>query len=207
MSSGVDKELPPVISDPIVISETPNLPYHYMQYYKPETVIAVTDEYFSGKSLFAISKNKDMPSYNTLLRWRKEIPEFRNKLMEARETRAMFFEEMAEEAVHEELSTGMKDRAAAARMKFDLYKWRAEVNDPAIYGKKTQVSGDPTRPIIFNINTGVPKSQYEKEITLDEQGIAKVVESQVMSAASEVTSGCEDIISEEVGFVEADSDG
>lgn len=146
----------------------------YRVAYSDELAARVCDLYIAGNSLRKISKLEGMPSYAALLRWAKERKEFREQLVASRAVRALHFEDTALAAADEVLDMDDKDRAAVARLRFDAFKWGAEVNDPAQYGKKTTISGDASKPIVFQIVTGVPAPE-EKEVLLDKTGIVQDV--------------------------------
>ncbi len=71
-----------------------------------------------------------------------------------------------------------KDDVAAARLKVDILKWGTEVSDPATYGKKTTISGEVGKPVVFHITTGVPEPT-EKAIELSADGMIKTVVSDI----------------------------
>lgn len=139
-------------------------------YRTPEIREAICDMYIAGKSLHAISAIEGMPSYGSILRWMKECEDFRKAIEAARLLRATHFEEMALEAAHE---PNDKDDVPAARLRYDANVWAAEVNNPQQYGKKTTVQGDASRPIVFQVSTGVPTKSDEKTIELNPDGTIK----------------------------------
>lgn len=109
----------------------------------------ICSHYIQGKSLHWIAAHLgEMPAYQTILKWSKNHPDFSKMLRSVREARALHFEDAAIEAA--EAATG-KD---ADRLKFEAYKWGAEVNDPGTYGKKVTHSGDAGAPIILQVVTG-----------------------------------------------------
>lgn len=108
----------------------------------------ICEQVAQGKSLQAISRMGEMPSYPTLIRWSKENAELSKMLRAVRETRARLFEDAAIEAA--ENASG-KD---ADRLKVETYKWAAEVNDPTTYGKKVAHSGEVKGGITLQVVTG-----------------------------------------------------
>jgi len=140
------------------------------QYRTLEMQAAIEDYYASGLSLHAIAAMDGMPSYGMILRWVKEDAGLRQALEGARVVRALHFEEEALRAAEAAID---KDDVPAARLKFDGYVWGAKVNNPDRYGNKTQLSGDPDRPLTFNISTGVPISENDKAIELNSDGTIK----------------------------------
>lgn len=149
-------------------------------YYSDTVARRIADHYAEGKSLHWISQLSEMPRYNTILRWAKENTEFRMLLDAVRTERALHFEDKAIESA--ENARG-KD---ADRLRFDAYKWGAEVNDPTRYGKKVTHGGDSSRPITFVINTGFPEPNVnQRPPVLGPDGLiqrAKPVEAEVADA-------------------------
>ena len=137
----------------------------YPVYYSHDVARRITDEYAQGKSLHAIACQPGMPTYSTLLRWSKDHPQFAPMLRSIRGARALHFEDMAIVAAEE--AEG-KDRD---RLRFEAYKWGAEVNDPATYGKKVAHSGDAGNPILIQVVTGFgPPNAHQTPPTLNEDG-------------------------------------
>lgn len=177
-----DKKDPPklkIISDKVLEPVLLAADKHYLQFYKPEVCDKILALYVEGNSLYKIADMEGMPAYNTMLKWLKDRPEFKKQYDTARELRAIHFEEKALEAA--ERAT-CKDDTPSQRLKFDAYKWAAEVHDGARYGKKTTVQGDPNKPITFTVVTGVPASEHIKPVELDERGIVKQVEEEIVEA-------------------------
>jgi transposase-like protein len=149
-----------------------------MQFYSDEMKEKILNMYVEGMSLVKIAAEDGMPSYGTILRWVKDKDDFRKEFESARLARALHFEEKAIEAAED---TTHKDDVPAQRLKFDAYKWGAEVNDASRYGKKTVVEGNASKPIVFQINTGIPQGQIP-DVELDEQGLIKQVKQDIVEA-------------------------
>lgn len=139
-------------------------------FYSPELAEKIYELYVSGMALYKISRVQGMPSYGSILRWYKDNKDFRSLLEGGRALRALHHEEQALKAAEEPTS---KDDVPAARLKFDAHVWAAEVHDPSKYGKKTTVQGDPNRPIVFQIVTGVPEPDDKRTIELNADGTVK----------------------------------
>lgn len=123
--------------------------------YSADIARAVTDLYAEGHSVAKISAMEGMPAVASIYRWRRDNADFREALNAARESRAF----SAEEAIAElaEKAEGLhKDDVAGHRLAFDAHSWRAGVNDPEKYGKRTTIQGDQSRPIIFNVVSHIP---------------------------------------------------
>lgn len=113
----------------------------------------ILDLYVEGQALKKICTLGEMPNYRTVLRWIRDNPEIRDQFQKARAARAIDFEERALELAENLIG---KDDAVGERLRFDIFKWAAEVGDPTQYGKKVTVGGDDERPIVFKVITGVP---------------------------------------------------
>lgn len=151
-------ELEQIPSSTTVI--TADKPYTPMQrdfrhLYSAEQAETILDLYIQGKSLHAISKVDNMPSYPTLLRWAHEHEEFSKKFETARKVRALHIEEKILDKA-ESADCLEKDAIAAQRLQFDMLRWATETHDGERFGKKTTISGDVKRPIQIIVNTGVP---------------------------------------------------
>lgn len=157
----------------------------YNHLYSPDLAERILDRYISGTSLHKLAQDPGMPSYATLLRWVKDHPEFAPEFEKARLLRAVHFEEKAIQAA--ESATSPQD-TPAERLRYDAYRWAAEVSDGARYGKKVTHSGDPDRPIIFQVTTGVPAPlPPPQEITEAAQEVIEGEFVEVEQPESEVT--------------------
>lgn len=125
--------------------------------------------YLEGDSILKISKMSGMPSAETMYRWRKLHSWFGKLMDDAKAQRAEVFEDKAIAAAE---SATDKDDTPAERLRFDAFRWGAEVNDPASYGKKVTHSGDSSKPIVFQIITGFPDpNEHQRPPLLDEGGL------------------------------------
>ena len=160
-------------------------------FYSEDLATKVAELYMEGESLLAISRHAGMPAYGTLINWASNNATFREKLNSAREMRAFYFEEAARAAAE---SVSEKDDVPAARLKFDAYKWSAEVNDPGRYAKKTTLSGDAQNPIRFNVTTGFPEPnefQTAPELGPDGLIVRKKIAAEVHETAREAVTEAE----------------
>ncbi len=139
-------------------------------FYSEQVAGAIHDLYLAGWSLHKISAIEGMPAYGTLLKWYKDNRDFRLLIDGARATRALHHEQEAMKAVEDAKVPG---DVPVARLKFDAHVWAAEVNDPSKFGKKTTIQGDPNRPIVFQISTGVPESDNKRTLELNADGTVK----------------------------------
>ena len=119
-----------------------------------------------GYTFEEISREGDMPDASTLVRWCREKSEFAQMLRNAKDARAMVFED---EAIRVARRASGRD---ADRLKFDAYKWAAEVNDPLTYGKKVAHSGDANgAPVVLQIVTGFgPPNKWQRSPKLNADG-------------------------------------
>lgn len=128
--------------------------------YRRKLARRISQLYLEGYPVSEICKMKDMPNERTFYRWMREKGEFRELINGARESRAVRYEDKAIQAAEQ---VDNKEDVPAARLKFDAYKWAAEVNDPSRYGKKTTISGDASAPIKFIISTGFPEPSLAQQ--------------------------------------------
>lgn len=144
------------------------LPERQIQY-TPELRDLILEFYTQGHSLLRISEMPEMPCYSTILRWVRDSERMRAEFEGARFARALDLEEKALAIAENRID---KDDAAGERLRFDIFRWGAEVGNPAQYGKKVTVGGDASRPIIFQVVTGVPAPEGRQGATkLDAQGL------------------------------------
>jgi transposase-like protein len=119
--------------------------------FSSDVVARIARLYSQGMSLAQVCRQAEMPNYETLFRWIKDHPEMKQALEGVRGQRALHYEDKALQAAEEACG---KD---ADRLRFDAFRWGAEVNDPSRYGKKVTHSGDSDKPIQFIIQTGFPE--------------------------------------------------
>jgi hypothetical protein len=122
----------------------------------------VLDLFAEGKSLLAISRLPGFPSYGTLSRACRD-PEFRKKLAEAREVRALHAESEIDELGDKAASLD-KEEVPGARLAFDIHSKRAEINDPKTFGRVKEGTGEGGRPIVFQFISHIPERQKPPEV-------------------------------------------
>lgn len=150
-------------------------------FYTEDLAERISELYMDGMSLRKIADETGMPALTTIRGWIRDNARFREIMKSSRIARGLELEDDARDAV----MAADEDNVSAQRLKFDYFKWAAEMNDPATYGKKATISGDPDRPLTFIIRTGVPDPlphQIPKAIGAD--GI-------IIENAKEVTSEVE----------------
>jgi len=125
-----------------------------MKYCRYNEILAaiVCQRIAGGTTLSKLCKEPGMPSYQTLLRWRKKYPYFKEAVEEARKDRAEYY---AEEVVEVSKLATDKDDSPAIRVRIDALKWSAQAFHPDKFSPKTKIVGDPDQPISFIVDTGV----------------------------------------------------
>lgn len=92
--------------------------------------------------------------YSAVVRWKREHSEFAEALREAKIDRAERHHDMAIEISQESFDT---------KLKVETMKWAAEKGDPEKFGSRTKVVGDRENPVAFVFNTGIDRTQGQKE--------------------------------------------
>lgn len=102
--------------------------------YTPELHDAILERLSLGRSLLSISKDEDMPSHATILRWRKKYPDFDEAIPRAREegTHALA-DECLQIADDKDLEPADKRVRIDTRLRL-IGKWNAR-----LYGDKQTV--------------------------------------------------------------------
>jgi len=133
-----------------------------------------------GETITQISKNYvdlDLPSFNTIARWRRSYPDFDKAINLAFQDRAHVYHDKLIDTADPKNDDGSskhlsKDEIPAARLKMDAYKWAAEKGNQSAFGNQTKIVGDASAPLQLIIDTGVPlpdsetqTTQYPKDIT------------------------------------------
>ena len=117
-----------------------------------ETTAEIICELVSqGETLSILSEKFDLPPYGILARWRREHPEFEEKLREAYGARAETYHAEALEqafAAHE-------DDVQSRKLKVETCKWAAGVDNPERFGARTKLVGDANAPLSLILDTGI----------------------------------------------------
>jgi hypothetical protein len=136
----------------------------------------IVAHYSAGKSIVEIAKIPGMVPLSAIYCYMHTHKDFGVRMREAKKNRGIVHEERALE-IAEKLGTRTRkdengdevpvmpssEEVQAARLKVDVHKWAAGVNDPENYGNKTKIIGDPNQPISFVIETGFRPPQIEKK--------------------------------------------
>lgn len=127
----------------------------YSRYaYTPHLADLIADKVVEGYSLSEMGKLfAYIPPYSVLWRWRKQFPEFAQKLEDAFEARAeLTRDEIAREA--KEAPSLDKDEIPGAKLSIDTKKWLAEKDGPKKYSGKTKIEAE-VRAQVLTIDTGI----------------------------------------------------
>jgi hypothetical protein len=103
----------------------------------PEVEDSLLEHIAHGGSLADWCEQEGNPGYTTVMRWRDEIPEFREKYTRAREDQGDFYAERIV-SVAESCPTDFAE-VQRAKLLIDTYKWAAGKRKPKVYGDKLNV--------------------------------------------------------------------
>ena len=150
--------------------------------YSYDLIDKIADQIIAGRTVADICRDRGMPSSALFYKWFKHMDGMRERILAARQTRAIAFEDeilsLAQRG--EELH---KDSVPGAALKFNALKWLAEVNDSGTFGKKTTVEGNPDKPIKFEIVTGFgPLEEHQKSPLLGKDGLIQKVDETIIEA-------------------------
>lgn len=109
----------------------------------------------SGKSLAHVAEQEGFPPISVLYRWKNQVEERQAEYEAAKEASGDHHYDQAV-AIAENGMIGPDD-AAGERVRADIHKWAAGVDNPRIYGKQTKITGDAGHPIVIQVSTGVPE--------------------------------------------------
>ena len=113
-----------------------------------------------GKRLSSICGEEGMPTYESVMRWRREHDEFRESYAIAERDRACYF---ADKVVALAESNEVSDPKMAA----EAYKWAAKVGNMEKYSDKQNLQLDSNAGQIFILNTGIVRRDDGKLETRD----------------------------------------
>lgn len=104
-------------------------------------------------SLSKICKMPGMPSYTSLMKWRRANPWIDEQLEKARYDRA---EVLRDEALDHAMEATNKDNAPAAGLKYEAKRWAAGI-DNTKYSPKSKVDVAISQPTIIQVVTGIDR--------------------------------------------------
>lgn len=129
--------------------------------HNPLVVDLICQRISEGASLTQVCKEPGMPTYNTLMKWRRHHDYIDKALHEARVDRA---EGLRDKAVEEAEQAQSRDPVAASALRVDTYKWAAGVDNPR-YSPKAKVEATITAPTQIVVNTGIDRSPHSTPST------------------------------------------
>lgn len=121
-----------------------------------ELLEAIENMVREGKSLPKIAELPSMPSIHVIYRWKRRFPAFNKGIKEAREDRADWHMEQAEEQINEAFD---KDSVNVAKFKFDSYLKLAERGNQRDYLPKTKSEEDGKGNVQIVVNTGIKRDE------------------------------------------------
>jgi hypothetical protein len=101
--------------------------------YSLEVADAICERLCEGESLLSITRDEDMPSYRTVMRWADDIPEFSAEYARARAVQA---DHEAQEI--KEIADDKRHLPEERRIMVDARKWRAERMGRRLWGAKVE---------------------------------------------------------------------
>lgn len=146
---------------------------HGIMAYHPWIVDLICEKIANGGTLTKICKEKGMPSYTLLSRWRRQHPEVQSLLDEARRDRAEFHRDRAMDVTEE---VKYEEDVAAARLKHEAHKWAAGVDDGK-FSPRSKVEATLTTPMQILVSTGIdrnPASLETRDVGENTDGKAQV---------------------------------
>lgn len=120
----------------------------------------VCESIFLGNTLKVAAEELGL-SYSVVIRWKRENPEFKAALDEAKIDAAQTFHDKALEVA---------EKSCDDKLLVNTLQWAAGLADPEQYGTKTKIIGDRQNPVAFVFNTGIdrtPEKEEEKDASGD----------------------------------------
>ncbi len=121
----------------------------------------IVDQVMQGRTLSEITNMQGMPSYATIVKWKSEVPQFKERLSEARRSRAELFHDRVVDSLNESAPETPAE-AQHAKLEFEKLKYLAEKNNPEEFGAKQTISGDKGNPIRIVVDTGIKRVEKEE---------------------------------------------
>ena len=132
--------------DPTVLAK-----FKYKEYSK-YVVDLICEKIVEGQSLTKICQLKGYPTYAEFCRWKRQDPEIKKQLEEARRDRAEFLRDKIVDFA-ENLSERDGDEI---KTKIDTYKYLASVDDKQKFGNQ-KGEAQVVQPIQIVVNTGIQR--------------------------------------------------
>ena len=147
-----------------VIETAPQLPTVRLKYNLP-TASAIISKLLEGKTITSICKHESMPPIAAVYRWRRQHPDFDEKINEARRFAAEIMHDKVLDLADE---TTCKEDVHVNEFKSKQWKWSAEKNDPEKFGTRTKIVGDPNQPLGIILDTGIRRNEDDESITIED---------------------------------------
>lgn len=101
----------------------------------------------TGGALLSTAGGKFGVTYADICRWKREQPEFKEALLQAKKDRAEYY--------HDE-AVGTAKKSGKPYLQVETYKWAAEKGDPQGFGvEKGNQGALPTGPVVFQLVTNI----------------------------------------------------
>lgn len=141
------------------------IPTNFKWKYSDIYAAMICEQITLGKTLTQICNMQGYPSYSAVCRWRREVPQFKEMLDDAKRDRA---EQKVDEALQivDELKMPTSEEIQHAKLRADMRKWYAEKDDAAKFGSKLKVQADVVSTTLV-VHTGIlrPGDPGYKEVT------------------------------------------
>lgn len=121
--------------------------------HNPVIIDLICQRISEGESLTDICKDPSMPTYPTLMRWRRKHDYIEKALHEARIDRA---EGLRDKALKEADKAESKDPIGAHALRVDTLKWAAGVDSPR-FSPKAKVEATIQAPTVIQVVTGIDR--------------------------------------------------
>ena len=130
---------------------------HITTRYRPDVGDAVCLLVRQGITLKDAAHRLPIRDVTTIYRWRRDHPDFREKLEAARKDAAdNFIDKIQEIADTKDIP---KEDVPGARLRVDSYKWLAEKANPQKYSPKSEIAADEDNPLQIVIDTGIKRDE------------------------------------------------
>ena len=119
----------------------------------------ILDLIVQGKTITKITNMEGMPTYQSILKWKATVPAFKERLLEARRSRAeLWHDEIVRD---KDVIPDTPAEAQHEKLKFEKLKYLAEKNNPEEFGQKQIHAGDRNNPIRLIVDTGIKRIAQE----------------------------------------------
>ena len=125
-----------------------------------DVALQICNRVAAGEPLTKVCEDKGLPSYLTVCKWFREVPDFEREYARARadSAEAGYFEIME---VEKDLAAGKTD-PNTARVLIDSIKWRIGRMKPKVYGDRLTLAGDEDAPLHHQLTAQVATLSVER---------------------------------------------